>query len=49
MASLDHFNPEMLGSAELVEEVQTGESKLVKVSENRRIDKVGENKCEVQT
>ena len=27
MASLDHFTPEMLGTAELVEEVQTGDSK----------------------
>ncbi len=26
-----HFTPEMLGTAELVEEVQTGSSKLVKV------------------
>ena len=33
VASLDHFTPEMLGTAELVEEVQTGDSKLVKVSE----------------
>jgi len=32
IASLDHFTPEMLGSAELVEEVQTGDSKVVKVT-----------------
>jgi len=32
IASLDHFTPEMMGSAELVEEVQTGASKLVKVT-----------------
>merc|ERR1712227_68538 len=32
IASLDHFTADMLGSAELVEEVQTGGSKLVKVS-----------------
>jgi len=32
IASLDHFTPEMLGSAELVEEVQTGDSKIVKVT-----------------
>ena len=32
IASLDHFTGDMLGSAELVEEVQTGGSKLVKVS-----------------
>ena len=31
VASLDHFTPEMLGSADLVEEVQTGASKVVKV------------------
>ena len=31
IASLDHFQSEMLGSAELVEEVQTGDSKLIKV------------------
>ena len=32
VASLDHFLPETLGSADLVEEVQTGDSKVVKVS-----------------
>lgn len=32
IASLDHFVPEALGSAELVEEVSTGSSKYVKVT-----------------
>jgi len=32
IASLDHFQPEMLGTAELVEEVPTGDSKVVKVT-----------------
>nr|XP_022334261.1 T-complex protein 1 subunit delta-like [Crassostrea virginica] len=32
VASLDHFLPENLGSADLVEEVQTGSSKIVKVT-----------------
>ncbi|XP_018020687.1 T-complex protein 1 subunit delta [Hyalella azteca] len=32
VASLDHFTPEILGSAELCEEVQTGNSKLVTVT-----------------
>lgn len=32
IASLDHFLPEALGSAELVEEVQTGDSKFVKIT-----------------
>lgn len=32
VASLDHFLPENLGSADLVEEVQTGSSKIVKVN-----------------
>lgn len=32
IASLDHFLPENLGSAELVEEVQTGSSKIVKIT-----------------
>lgn len=32
IASLDHFQAEMLGTAELVEEVQTGDSKVVKVT-----------------
>ena len=32
IASLDHFQAEMLGTAESVEEVQTGDSKVVKVS-----------------
>ncbi|CAG5118381.1 unnamed protein product, partial [Candidula unifasciata] len=32
IASLDHFVPESLGTAELVEEVQTGTSKVVKVT-----------------
>lgn len=31
IASLDHFVPEALGSAELVEEIHTGPSKIVKV------------------
>ena len=31
IASLDHFQPDMLGSAETVEEVPTGDSKIVKV------------------
>jgi len=32
IASLDHFLPEYLGSAELVEEVSTGTSKIVKIT-----------------
>jgi len=32
IASLDHFNADMLGSADLVEEVSTGASKIVKVT-----------------
>jgi T-complex protein 1 subunit delta len=32
IASLDHFTPEMLGHAELVEEVPTGASKIVKMT-----------------
>ena len=32
VASLDHFVAENLGSADLVEEVQAGPSKIVKVS-----------------
>merc|ERR1711931_486850 len=32
IASIDHMTPEMLGSAELVEEVQAGSSKIVKIS-----------------
>jgi len=32
IASLDHFNQEMLGYAELVEEVSTGSSKVVKMT-----------------
>ena len=32
IASLDHFLPEHLGTAGLVEEVPTGTSKIVKVS-----------------
>jgi len=31
-ASLDHFTPEVLGNADLVEEVQTGSSKIVTVT-----------------
>ena len=31
IASVDHFTPEMLASAELVEEVALGASKVVKV------------------
>ena len=36
IASLDHFVPEMLGQAELVEEISSGPSKIVKVSEDYR-------------
>jgi len=32
IASIDHFQPEMLATADLVEEVQTGSSKVVKVT-----------------
>lgn len=32
IASLDHFTPEMLGHADLVEEVSTGASKIVKMT-----------------
>lgn len=32
VASLDHFTPETLGTAELVEEIQTGASKVVKIT-----------------
>jgi T-complex protein 1 subunit delta len=32
VASLDHFLPETLGSAELVEEISTGSSKVVKIT-----------------
>jgi len=32
IASLDHFLPEMLGSAELVEEVAAGDSKIIKIT-----------------
>ncbi|XP_074658767.1 T-complex protein 1 subunit delta-like [Tubulanus polymorphus] len=32
IASIDHFQPEMMASADLVEEVQTGSSKVVKVT-----------------
>ncbi|XP_076099095.1 T-complex protein 1 subunit delta-like [Mytilus galloprovincialis] len=32
IASIDHFLPENMGSAELVEEVQTGSSKIVKIT-----------------
>jgi len=32
IASLDHFSAEMLGSAELVEEVQAGDSKIIKIT-----------------
>ncbi len=31
IASLDHFQADMMGSADLVEDVQTGTSKVVKV------------------
>ena len=34
IASLDHFTAENLGSADLVEEVTTGQSKIVKVIYN---------------
>ena len=37
IASVDHFVPENLGSAELVEEIQTGSSKIVKVMGLKRI------------
>ena len=37
IASLDHFQPDMLGSAEMVEEVQTGDSKIVKVLLDRTV------------
>jgi hypothetical protein len=39
IASIDHFLPENLGSADLVEEVQTGSSKIVKVS-NYKVIKI---------
>lgn len=32
IASVDHFNPEMLGSADLVEEFSTGAAKVVKIT-----------------
>ena len=32
IASLDHFTPDMLGQAELVEEIATGSSKIVKMT-----------------
>lgn len=32
VASLDHFTPESLGSADLVEEAQTGDSKVIKIT-----------------
>lgn len=32
VASLDHFTPECLGTAELAEEIQAGTSKFVKVT-----------------
>jgi len=32
IASIDHMTPEMLGTAELVEEIQAGSSKIVKIS-----------------
>jgi T-complex protein 1 subunit delta len=32
IASLDHFAPEMLGAADLVEEVSTGSSKIIKMT-----------------
>lgn len=32
IASLDHFTPEMLGAADLVEEVTTGSSKIIKMT-----------------
>lgn len=32
IASLDHFNPEMLGTADLVEEFSTGSQKLIKMT-----------------
>ena len=35
IASLDHFLPEHLGTAQLVEEVPTGTSKVVKVKQGR--------------
>ena len=33
IASIDHFNPEMLSTAELVEEVNVGSGRVVKVCE----------------
>lgn len=38
-ASLDHFTPEVLGSADLAEEIHTGPSKMVKVSDSWRFGK----------
>lgn len=32
VASLDHFTPEALGTAELTEEIQAGTSKFVKIT-----------------
>lgn len=32
VASVDHFTPETLGTAELVEEIETADGKVVKVS-----------------
>lgn len=37
-ASLDHFSADILGSADLVEEIHTGESKVTKVS-SKVVDK----------
>lgn len=34
VASVDHFTPETLGTAELVEEVETADGKVVKVRGN---------------
>ena len=31
IASLDHFTPDMLGNADLVEEITVGQGKVVKV------------------
>ena len=54
IASIDHMTPEMLGSAELVEEVQAGSSKIVKVrsrgqrTEDRRESQIqGENESQI--
>ena len=37
IASIDHLNPEMLASADLVEEFSTGAAKVVKVHDFNRV------------